>query len=396
MKKSGLILLFVLICSIMQASAATIGISPGVVSFPRMLKEGYAERSVTVSTNSEELLTGHLEIEGDVADWISLAPDSLNFNFSSNNPYRFTIIMQPPADTRNGNYTGIVRAVTDNLASIDSGMGSAVIAAVALRIEAEVVGDQIVQCRAGAFAVSSTEIGLPFTVYSTVYNDGNIRLRPTVEVKVSDPYTEEVLIDEEFLGDTILPTLSRRVSQEIDNDLDIGQYFVDIDVKECEMGQRLSFDVFEKGSIIDNGRFIGIRTNEITYVDEPTPVLPVFKNEGSRTVLAKFSGQVVNLRNNRIVQVLESDELAVEAGNQIEFPLFFTPESAGQYRITGRIVYNNKMTFDEQSKVIEAQGRDGPSRLPMIFFFLIYIFIGLVILILIGKIKKEKRTKRRF
>ncbi|MBN2422269.1 hypothetical protein JXB41_03510 [Candidatus Woesearchaeota archaeon] len=393
--KKKIILLFILILAIASVNATTIGISPGILYFPNMIKEGYAEAQVTVSTSSPDTVAGHFEVEGEIKDWINLSPDSLEFSTSSSNPYRFSVIIRPPADAKNGNYTGLIRVMTDHVVTTERGASSAVIAAVALRVNIEIIGDEIILCRAGAFSVSDTEIDLPFTVSALVYNDGNVRLRPQFRIKVYDQSEENVLLTTSFLGEEILPTLNKRISRQIPNNLQIGQYFIDVLAEQCGITQRLTFDVVEKGGIVDKGKFIGIRTNEFTYVDEPTPILPVFRNEGPRTVLAKFKGEIISLEKNKIIEVIESDEIAIEPSQQIEFPLFFIPDAPGKYQISGRIIYNKKITFEEKSKVINVIGEKKKVGLSVIFLILIYMIIGLAILVLIGKIKKERKKFRR-
>ncbi|MBU0756685.1 MAG: hypothetical protein KKF44_01350 [Nanoarchaeota archaeon] len=391
--------LLLFIISIYPVFATTIGVSPGMISFPKMIKAGYAEDSMVITSSTEETIEGHFEVEGEIEGWISFRPNSDTFSVSSQNPYRVAIIIIPPENINNGNYSGTIRVQTDTVLGVETGAGAAVIAAVAVKIDVEIIGDEIILCRAGAITVTDTEIGLPFDVSATVFNDGNVRLRPEVQINVYDPFTQESVSSSEFLGAYILPTLSKRINGEIQNDLDIGQYFIDIFVRQCGVTETLSFDVFEKGGIVDKGEFIGIRTNEITNIDEPVPVLPVFKNLGQRRVLAKFKGEIRSLKTGKIISVLESDELSVEPGEQIEFPLFFKPDKSGEYQVSGRIIYNKKITYEERSKVIKVVDENGDFKFSRwvggVLLVILYLIIGLVILILIGKIKKEQNKKKK-
>ena len=50
--------------------AVSIGVSPGRVRFENVLKNGYSERTVTISTNSDEMLTVRLKPQGSLAEWM--------------------------------------------------------------------------------------------------------------------------------------------------------------------------------------------------------------------------------------------------------------------------------------------------------------------------------------
>ncbi|MBD3202844.1 hypothetical protein GF327_00995 [Candidatus Woesearchaeota archaeon] len=383
-------ILFIFVCSF-SVNAVIIGVSPSILKFNKMIKQGYAEKTITVSTSSREILSGHFEVEGDVSDWIFFRPNSTQFNVSSDNPYRVSLIIRPGRDTKNGNYSGIVRILTDNVAKVEKGAGSSVIAAVALRVYIEVIGEEIIECRAGAFSVPNIEVGLPIQIMSNVYNDGNVRLKPEFKIEIYDKFRENILLKKSLIGQEILPTLYDRIFLEIDNELSPGQYFINVLIKECAVSRLLTFDVLEKGGIVDEGNFVGIRTKKISYVGEPTPILPVFKNVGPRRVFAKFKGEIRSLETDRIIEVIESDEIVLESGKQVEFPLFFVPKDTGTYQISGRVIYNNKITIEEKSKTIKAVKSKQKFKMNIFFLMLIYLIIGLTILILIGKIKKEKR-----
>jgi hypothetical protein len=122
--------------------------------------------------------------------------------------------------------------------------------------------------------------------------------------------------------------------------------------------------------------------------------LPMFHNTGGRKVIARFKGEIKNLKTDKIVQVLESDPLEVASGETTEFILYFTPKEAADYQVSGRVIYNNKITFNEQSKIIKVVPGEA-IQLNWILYLILYLIIGLVILILIGKIRKAQRKKKR-
>ena len=84
-KLTAFIFLLVVISPI--ANAVSIGVSPGRAVFDNMLKSGYAERTVKISTNSNEGIIASLDVKGEVSDWLRLEPDNKTFSLSSGSPY---------------------------------------------------------------------------------------------------------------------------------------------------------------------------------------------------------------------------------------------------------------------------------------------------------------------
>ncbi len=384
-----LTIIFALLISY-STEAAVVGVSPSIVKFNNMLKGGYADVRVTASTSFDTPLKAHFETQGEVGEWIRLQPSVDEFIFSKDEPYTFNMIIEPPEDTQNGNYTGRLEITTDELATVESGAGSSVIAQVAILIYVEVTGEETIACNAGAIATQSAEVGDPFLVRATVDNKGNVRLRPEVIIEVWDQYQTRVVKTYRFLGQQILPTNEGTITQEIENDLELGQYFADVFVKECGVSRITTFDIVGRGQLADSGKLLGIHTNDITYEKETMPIFSKFTNTGKTKVIAQFKGEIVDLDNNKIVHVLESDSLEVNPGETTEFRMFYVPEKAGDYQISGRILYNNKLTFEEKSKVVQVVKTKSGFR-SWIFLFILYLIIGLIILILIGKIRKARK-----
>ncbi|MEM4397099.1 MAG: hypothetical protein QW757_00575 [Candidatus Woesearchaeota archaeon] len=371
-----------------NVNSAVIGVSPSIARFPKMIKGGYAQLDVTVTTSTDFPLTARIKKEGEIAEWLKLNPENESFEFSKSKPYTFTLIIEPPKDTPSGNYSGILKITTDTYATVESGAGSSVMAQVGLLIYVEVIGEEIILCRAGAISAESSEINQPFLVSAIIYNDGNVKLRPEIKVDVYDQYKTKIVYSASVLGDQILPTTSKQITKEIKNNLPIGQYFADIYVKECNTQKFVTFDIVEKGQIADSGKLIGIRTNDIGYENEILPIAPLFQNTGSRKVIAKFKGEIKNLKTGKIEQVLETEEIEVPSQETIEFKLFFLPKETGQYQISGRVLYNNKITFEEQSKQVRILKKD--KKISGFIIFILYIIIGSIILILIKKLKKKR------
>ena len=162
MKKNKLILiLFILLFLPQLTEAISIGISPGRVTFDNMLKGGYAEKTVRISTNSDKDIIARLEVKGEIKEWLRLEPDNKTFTLSSTKPYELKLILQPPNDTRSDSYSGSISFITERFGEIKGRAGGFVKAGVILMIDVIVSDEEIILCKSGAFNFEDIEIGFP-------------------------------------------------------------------------------------------------------------------------------------------------------------------------------------------------------------------------------------------
>jgi len=384
------VLIFILSFAI-ASGATTIGISPGTMTFSKVLKGGYAEQYVQVTTNFPRNLSGHINIIGDVASWIQIEGNTTLFDFSAKNPFLAKIIVTPPADAQTGNYSAIVEFVTDRITSVSGGAGSAVKASAATRLNIEVVGEQIIACIVGAYNIYSTEENEPIDFFAMISNTGNVRIRPKIELNVWDQLQQNLVLKYEFNAPEILPTTGREAAAKIAQKLGLGQYWVDVTVPDCKSTELLTFSVVERGTIADDGSLHGIFVRPFFYVGDIADITAVFANKGSRPVFAKFKGQIS--LNNKLLQLLETDEVQVRPNQQEDFKIFYTPEKAGIYEIQGRVNYNNKLTY-EKSATFTALKNPEQQYTFTFWPLLIYLLIFLLIILLINKIREELKKKR--
>lgn len=377
----------------------SLGVSPGRINFNNMLKDGYAEQYVTISTSTNEIVTAHYKLEGEVADWVSFEPDEEQFAMSFSEPYKLKVITTPPGDVAVGTYGGRLTFTTDHLGSASTGMGSIIRAEIISRIEVTITDEQIVGCRGGAVSISDVEEGFPLELRFSVENKGNVRLRPVVALEVLDQLQRNVVLSKEFVGEEVLPTTLKSYAFSIDDVLDVGQYWArvtirsnDEDNKDCYTNKLITFSVVERGSIADQGILEKVSSKTWAFVNEIIPIRAIFKNTGERNVDARFKGEIV--KGKDIVELLESDELRVSPGESIEFTTFFQPLEPGRYVVNGRVLYNNKLTFEKGTviNVNYAPQIQGVKIVPI----LLYLLILGIIVILIYRIRKERAAIRKW
>ncbi len=375
-----------------SVSALNIGISPGKVYFSNVLREGYSERIVTVSTDTEDTLFASLKMQGNTQDWIKLEPNATRFNLSRNRPYKLKIIVQPPSDVRTGNYTGSIEFITESVGDISGRAGAMIKTAVTLSLNTEVTGNEIIKCRAGGFVFSDAEIGQPLEISALVFNDGNVRLAPRISIDVWDQEQAQLLLTRELTGDETLPTTEARTRRSIPNSLKEGLYWANMKIPECNAESTTTFSVVEKGGIADKGDLVELMNKPWAYTNETVQIIAKFQNIGSRSVSAKFKGAI--RLEDKIVRIVETDEIIVPAGEAADFDIFFTPENPGRYTLSGRVVYNKKLTFEKGTVLnVNAAQKDAAAKKFSYLPFLIFTAIIMTILILIRKIVKEKKRK---
>ena len=387
-KLTAFIFLLVVISPI--ANAVSIGVSPGRAVFDNMLKSGYAERTVKISTNSNEGIIARLDVKGEVSGWLRLEPDNKTFSLSSGSPYELKIIMQPPDDARSDSYSGSIEFVIESSGGITGRAGGFVKPGVKLIIDVVVSDKEIKTCNSGAFDFDDIEIGFPLKLSLIVINNGNVRIKPKISFDIWDQNQEKLIMSDEFTGSEILPTTKEKITKTIPNSLDVGQYWANADVDECGSSSLLTFSVVEKGGIVDKGTFEGITNKPWVYVDEPVEIKAVFKNQGPRTVYAKFKGDIK--LDNKIVEVIETEEIDVLSQETADFITYFTPEKPGRYIISGRVIYNRKLSYEKASVMNVNYPTELEKRIKLLPL-IVYIIIIVTIIFLARNIIKTKRKR---
>src|SRR3989344_5680602 len=116
------------------------------------------------------------------------------------------------------------------------------------------------------------------------------------------------------------------------------------------MGSVAGEAVINKGfywrrGIADNGELTEIINKPWAYTNETVQITAKFQNSGKRSVTARFKGTI--RLDDKIVKLIETEEIIVPVGETADFDIFFVPEIPGRYTINGRAVYNKKLTFEK-------------------------------------------------
>jgi hypothetical protein len=371
-------------------SSANIGVSPATISFNNVLRGGYAERMVTITIDSNEPTKVSLAPRGDIAEWLSFK--ETEFEVSKGKPYYLKIILRPPIDIPNGNYSGFLRITMSSKGKTIEGQATGIVnAALDLYIGVDITDVEYSSCRAWGFNVQSAEKGDDVIFKLSVANDGNIRLSPTIKIDVWDQERTEIVKQLEYSDETIIPTTEGELTIKLDSsDLDLGQYWAEVTSVECYSSETLTFDVLEEGALKAQGTLLSVTSPSWIKVGDTTLIEALFENNGEKSVDARFKGEIT--LGNKIIQILESPSSSVDIGKLETFKFYFTPKTEGRYIVTGIVLYDGKRTFEKSTVInVEKKGFGWDTiKLPLIYLILI-----IAIAYLTYKISKERNRNKK-
>ncbi|MBW2990762.1 hypothetical protein KY348_03590 [Candidatus Woesearchaeota archaeon] len=396
-----LVIMFFLLSSNM-AEATVIGANKGIVNFKNVLKNGYAQELVTLTTDTDFNLSITYKVEGEITDWVRIEPPDQPFFIKKDNPYTVAVIVEPPEDAKNQEYSGSVRFLTGALAGPGGQFGTAVRAAINIRLGAEITGQEIVSCSAAGFQLEDVEEGYPLEFYAVINNQGNVRLKPEFILEFWNQDQSELVETFRFtVNESILPTVQKRIFHSLEHDLDIGQYWVKISTPMCGAAGSdfLTASVIERGGVSDKGELIKIENEPWVKAGDIVPIDAVFRNTGTRVVSAKFKGTISS--GDEIFKIIDTDPLDVIPGETVNLRTYFNPVQEGQYMIKGRVLYNKKLTF-EKGSVLNVNPSGEPPGIGKAFgwstILIILAVVIIILIILVARKRKQvlrKRTRRR-
>lgn len=400
--KNLILLLFILIIITLLNSiiseASLLGVNRARLNYENVLRGGYSEQEIVVTMGSPIDIQVFFEARGDVADWIRFEPEEDYLVVNENNPGEITVIVEPPEDARVDVYSATILITTGSLGEITSQMGTNVVVAFEVDVKINITDTQIISCTAGGISFSTVEIGEANILNAKIRNTGNVRIRPVFDLNVYSQMRDSLVKEFTYRHpDDIIPTKSQNIESEINLGLEPGQYWAEITEPVCGTTALVTFSVLERGEISDEGELSILRTSTWAETNEIVPITAVFKNDGVRTVSAQFKGIIS--KEGRIVEVIESDSVDVSPGDEVNLEMFYTAKELGQYRVSGRVHYNNKVTFErgtiinvnEEGVVVSnSSGVDSVT----LFFSIVIVVMTLLIFLILRKEKKKKKRKK--
>ncbi|MFH0859883.1 MAG: hypothetical protein V1921_01650 [Candidatus Altiarchaeota archaeon] len=381
-----------------SATAISIGAGPSSLDFQKMVRGGYSQKFITVSTAGDDNLTITLDVEGEINDWMTFEPGR-EFNLPGRSRLEVKAIVQPPEEIANGVYTGKIQLRAAPVSEVTEGTGFSVGAGVRLSVTVDITGEEIVDYKVKSVTVSDTEVGYPVRFNITLENLGNVKVQPSVTFEVyADPDKQNVLQTLEYSDLEILPTTTKSGILEIPTEnMPVGRYWTDV-TSDIGGVQTLTFDVLEPGTLAIKGNLEQVKLSKIwVSVDEIVKVEARFRNEGELLIEnAKFIGEAYLIdekyNTEQLLGVFESAPASVPVNEDVLLISYFTPKRDGRYSIRGYVQYSGKKSYEKGSVLnVQAQPKN---------YIYHYIGVGLVVLLLVyyliqkGSDGRTRRFKR--
>lgn len=334
-------------------SAASIGLSPGAAKFEGVLRSGYSEKTITLSTSSETPLNCEITATGPAEKWFSYSAGK-NFVLNPRSHQTLTIMVEPADDAPNGFYEGYITIVIKPNASVSGGMGSQISTGVSLKYSVEVSD---VEKR--HYAVSNvyitndgtTEERMPIEFSVSLNNDGNVRLTPRIVIQLLSEDKTEVLGTSEYSNKLILPTTKQDFLITVPHNLSLGKYWAKFTAyldDKIVSDNVLPLEILERGSLRVRGTLVQVSLNKIwVYTGEIVEINASFKNDGVVSTPVVFKGRA--LLDGTVEGLIESDEVEAAPGETVDLTTYFTPKKPGRYTITGKASFSKKQSTEKSS-----------------------------------------------
>ena len=168
---------------ISTVSAVSIGAGPSTIDFGKMVKGGYAEQTITVSTSGGEDLSCTIDYTGDIKDWMSSNKGN-KFDLPANSRLDIKAIIQPPAEINNGRYEGAIYIKAAPPTPTQQGTGLTIGAGIKIKVTAEVTDQQITAYKLKRTTVTNTETGYPIKFNVIIQNTGNVKIKPEIKIEI--------------------------------------------------------------------------------------------------------------------------------------------------------------------------------------------------------------------
>jgi hypothetical protein len=112
-------------------------------------------------------------------------------------------------------------------------------------------------------------------------------------------------------------------------------------------------------------------------------------------VSAKFKGTINS--GDEIFKIIDTDSVDVAPGEITKIRTYFNPLQEGQYMVTGRVLYNKKLTFEKSSVInVNPYGKPAGGAVGVGSVILLMVIIIIILLLIILIVKRGRKKQKRF
>lgn len=347
---SLLFCLIIVLITLSDVKATTgLGITPAHIELTNLLKGESYYRSIRIFNPSNRSITLNLSASGDIESWVRFyRKGDLNHSITSitieGSKEEITVEFRIPRDIANGLYEGYVFAETIP----DKNATNASVGSVKLRlpvsVSATVTGTQILDGKVTNINTRDVEEGYPLRIGLDFINTGNVRAKPVIMIYITR--SGWPIDNITYSKDTIDVDSAGTITVEWNtSNREPGTYEARVLVMLGEKmiaDENLTFNILPRGTLTRRGELVNMFYEGEPSVGSTIKILADFKNTGKIEVKAKFVGEVY--RNEKLIDVLESDEILVLVGNTFRFTTYLKLGEGGKYRIQGYVSYEVNKT----------------------------------------------------
>lgn len=382
---------------LMATNASAIGVSPGVISFNKLVRGGYAEKALTVSTAGGDDLTLKVEAGGAVKDWISFEPTDAQVILPKKSAKSILVKINIPNTARNGQYEGeVIISTLVSQGSDTSGVsGARFMPGLIVRIELTVTGEEVSGYDIKSVSVKDTEQNYPVEFNINVENTGNVVITPKLHIAILNSERKEIGKSIDYSEIAILPTTSKQFTIKMPTKgMDTGAYYSKV-TSDLGHEQTLFFQILAPGTLALRGSLEQVLLNKIWVKPaETVKVEATFSNDGELFIdTAKLKGEIYVIDptygTKEMIGVFEGDSMTVPLGEKVTLSAYFTPSKPGRYSIEGYVMYSGKRT-DVKSTVLNVLEEP-------VNYTLYYLLIGVVVILVVfylTRMTEDGRTRR--
>ena len=400
MMRTAIIIMIIGLAMITLSSPANaIGISPSTINL-EAIAGGYASAKALISDIPfTELNKSNFKIVGEHADWFEIELKENNF---------ITIKANIPPDAENKIYYSqlIISYSKSNFNNNTKTNFNVIDLNLKISITLTVSGDAKTSCYVGGVRIPKIEKNDLLTIKLLGYNSGNVRVTPKGSMIIKEQKTQNQVYYGTFTTKEILPTEEENLIINKYINIEPGVYLATIYFDNCKQEIKKEFEVLNVGSLNESGKIISFKTTNNVTTGDIINLLAKFKNTGEKTVKAKLSGVIE--KDNKIIKVIDGEELLITKGENINLNSYFIPEEAGKYLFKGTVKYNDKETDKIEQTIVVRNDLNNSllttllnkstitslENIKTLTSFLIIVFLTILIVLIIIKKKKKKKKGR--
>lgn len=373
-----------------------IAVNPATINVNNMVQNGYYEARYIISTTDTEPKLIEFKMDNStIKDWITFNVENNSFYISNGNPQELIMYIRPPANIPNGQYSGKLYFHIRQKAIIPGVQtGSVVEPGVLSKINIDITGEQIQNCKVISSKINDIEIYEDIQYTLNIYNNGNVDITPNIDYSIYNKDNKKVL-EGNYQDLTIRPSLREKAIINIPNELKQGQYFIRLDINNCQdHNDYKTFDILDYGEISTDLDFIFMRPVNIwNHIGDNIKINFRVQNTGEKVIReAYFKGQIE--LNDQIIEEIESEKYRIDPGQTLNFNHYFTPNLAGRFQIVGKMHYDGKVTFEKKNPInVNPKESEKKGSETSYNFIIILLIIAIIFMFLLLKKKKKQKHK---